>query len=122
MEENSLKSQTASKSSAKNTTPQLVTFTWLLAQGDDVIPIPGTKKIKVCVNNFIHYHTHVLTENHVVRRGKYWGYEGARDCGKGGRFVVRRHHGAEVRLMDGGHASIMDWLEHTAQHVERYTL
>jgi len=24
-----------------------VTLAWLLAQGDDIIPIPGTKKIKV---------------------------------------------------------------------------
>lgn len=31
----------------KNATAGQVTLAWLLAQGDDIIPIPGTKKIKV---------------------------------------------------------------------------
>jgi aryl-alcohol dehydrogenase-like predicted oxidoreductase len=30
-----------------NATAGQVTLAWLLAQGDDIIPIPGTKKIKV---------------------------------------------------------------------------
>lgn len=30
-----------------NATAGQVALAWLLAQGDDVIPIPGTKKIKV---------------------------------------------------------------------------
>jgi diketogulonate reductase-like aldo/keto reductase len=30
-------------------TPGQVALAWLLAQGDDVIPIPGTRKVKVGV-------------------------------------------------------------------------
>lgn len=30
-----------------NATASQVTLAWILAQGDDFIPIPGTKKIKV---------------------------------------------------------------------------
>ena len=30
-----------------NATAGQVALAWLLAQGDDIIPIPGTKKIKV---------------------------------------------------------------------------
>jgi aryl-alcohol dehydrogenase-like predicted oxidoreductase len=29
-----------------------VTLAWLLAQGEDIIPIPGTKKIKVLFRRF----------------------------------------------------------------------
>lgn len=32
----------------KDATAGQVTLAWLLAQGDEIIPIPGTKKIKVC--------------------------------------------------------------------------
>lgn len=33
-----------------NATASQITLAWLLAQGDDIIPIPGTKKIKVRYN------------------------------------------------------------------------
>lgn len=32
-----------------NATPGQVALAWLLAQGEDVIPIPGTKQIKVSI-------------------------------------------------------------------------
>ncbi|KAK6988628.1 Aldo/keto reductase [Favolaschia claudopus] len=35
-----------------NATAGQVTLAWLLAQGDDIIPIPGTKKIKYLEENF----------------------------------------------------------------------
>jgi len=35
----------------KDCTPGQLTLSWLLAQGDDVIPIPGTKKIKYLEEN-----------------------------------------------------------------------
>lgn len=35
----------------KGCTPGQLTLAWLLAQGDDVIPIPGTKKIKYLEEN-----------------------------------------------------------------------
>ncbi|CZT44912.1 probable IN2-2 protein [Rhynchosporium secalis] len=35
----------------KNCTPGQLTLAWLLAQGDDIIPIPGTKKIKYLEEN-----------------------------------------------------------------------
>jgi aryl-alcohol dehydrogenase-like predicted oxidoreductase len=30
-------------------TPGQVALAWLLGQGEDIIPIPGTRKIKVCI-------------------------------------------------------------------------
>lgn len=30
-------------------TPGQVTLAWMLAQGDDIIPIPGTTRIPVCL-------------------------------------------------------------------------
>lgn len=35
----------------KNVTPGQLTLAWLMAQGEDVIPIPGTKKIKYLEEN-----------------------------------------------------------------------
>ena len=35
----------------KGCTPGQLTLAWLLAQGEDVIPIPGTKKIKYLEEN-----------------------------------------------------------------------
>ena len=35
----------------KGCTPSQLTLAWLLAQGDDIIPIPGTKKIKYLEEN-----------------------------------------------------------------------
>lgn len=35
----------------KGCTPSQLTLAWLMAQGDDVIPIPGTKKIKYLEDN-----------------------------------------------------------------------
>lgn len=35
----------------KGVTPGQLTLAWLLAQGDDIIPIPGTKKIKYLEEN-----------------------------------------------------------------------
>ncbi|TVY85091.1 Aldo-keto reductase yakc [NADP(+)] [Lachnellula suecica] len=35
----------------KNCTPGQLTLAWLMAQGDDIIPIPGTKKIKYLEEN-----------------------------------------------------------------------
>lgn len=36
----------------KNVTPGQLTLAWELAQGDDIIPIPGTKKIKYLEENW----------------------------------------------------------------------
>lgn len=36
----------------KNVTPGQLTLAWLLAQGDDIIPIPGTKRIKYLEENW----------------------------------------------------------------------
>jgi aryl-alcohol dehydrogenase-like predicted oxidoreductase len=36
----------------KGCTPGQLTLAWLLAQGEDIIPIPGTKKIKYLEENF----------------------------------------------------------------------
>lgn len=41
----------ASISKKKGCTPGQLTLAWLLAQGDDIIPIPGTKKIKYLEEN-----------------------------------------------------------------------
>ena len=35
----------------KGCTPAQLTLAWLLAQGEDVIPIPGTKKVKYLEEN-----------------------------------------------------------------------
>ena len=35
----------------KGVTPGQLTLAWLLAQGEDIIPIPGTKKIKYLEEN-----------------------------------------------------------------------
>ena len=35
----------------KGCTPGQLTLAWLLAQGDDIVPIPGTKKIKYLEEN-----------------------------------------------------------------------
>jgi aryl-alcohol dehydrogenase-like predicted oxidoreductase len=37
--------------SKKGCTPSQLTLAWLLAQGEDIIPIPGTKKIKYLEEN-----------------------------------------------------------------------
>lgn len=36
----------------KNVTPGQLALAWLLAQGDDIIPIPGTKKVKYLEENW----------------------------------------------------------------------
>lgn len=36
----------------RNVTAGQLTLAWLLAQGDDIIPIPGTKKIKYLEENW----------------------------------------------------------------------
>lgn len=36
----------------KGCTPGQLTLAWLMAQGDDIVPIPGTKKIKYLEENF----------------------------------------------------------------------
>jgi len=41
----------ASIAKKKNCTPGQLTLAWLLAQGNDIIPIPGTKKIKYLEEN-----------------------------------------------------------------------
>ena len=41
----------ASISRKKGCTPGQLTLAWLLAQGDDIIPIPGTKKIEYLEEN-----------------------------------------------------------------------
>ena len=41
----------SSISKKKGCTPGQLTLAWLLAQGDDIIPIPGTKKIKYLEEN-----------------------------------------------------------------------
>ena len=33
-----------------NATPGQIALAWLLSQGEDIIPIPGTKKIKVMLH------------------------------------------------------------------------
>lgn len=33
--------------------PSTTTLAWLLAQGDDIIPIPGTRSVKVCISSFV---------------------------------------------------------------------
>ena len=35
-----------------NATPGQVALAWLLAQGDDIVPIPGTKDVKVTAKHF----------------------------------------------------------------------
>ena len=37
--------------SAKNCTPAQLALAWVLAQGEDIIPIPGTKRIKYLEEN-----------------------------------------------------------------------
>ena len=37
--------------SSKNCTPAQLALAWVLAQGDDIIPIPGTKRIKYLEEN-----------------------------------------------------------------------
>lgn len=37
--------------SKKGCTPGQLTLAWLMAQGEDIIPIPGTKKIKYLEEN-----------------------------------------------------------------------
>lgn len=39
-------------SKKKGCTPAQLALAWLLKQGDDIIPIPGTKKIKYLEENF----------------------------------------------------------------------
>ena len=41
----------AALAAAKNITPAQLALAWVLAQGDDIIPIPGTKKIKYLEEN-----------------------------------------------------------------------
>lgn len=41
----------SSISKKKGCTPAQLTLAWLLAQGEDIIPIPGTKKIKYLEEN-----------------------------------------------------------------------
>lgn len=41
----------SSVAKSKGCTPGQLTLAWLLAQGDDIIPIPGTKKIKYLEEN-----------------------------------------------------------------------
>ncbi len=38
-------------SKSKNTTPAQLALAWVLAQGDDIIPIPGTKRVKYLEEN-----------------------------------------------------------------------
>ncbi|CAF0816221.1 unnamed protein product [Rotaria sp. Silwood1] len=48
----------------KNCTPGQLTLSWILAQGDDFIPIPGTTKIKNLEENIAAVHIH-LTDQEV---------------------------------------------------------
>jgi hypothetical protein len=41
----------SSISKKKGCTPGQLTLAWLLAQGEDIIPIPGTKKVKYLEEN-----------------------------------------------------------------------
>lgn len=45
-----------------NATAAQVALAWLLAQGDDIIPIPGTKKIKYLKENLDGVHVHLSPE------------------------------------------------------------
>jgi aryl-alcohol dehydrogenase-like predicted oxidoreductase len=46
----------------KNSTPAQLALAWVLAQGDDIIPIPGTKKRKYLQENAAAVDI-ILTEN-----------------------------------------------------------
>lgn len=47
----------------KECTPGQLTLAWLLAQGDDIIPIPGTKKIKYLEENTAAVHIELSAED-----------------------------------------------------------
>ena len=55
-------------------TPGQVSLAWLLAQGDDVIPIPGTTNIKVHIspfsNRYIEINTSISTSRRILERPK----------------------------------------------------
>ena len=46
-----LASEFESLAKNKNCTPAQLALAWVLAQGEDIIPIPGTKKIKYLEEN-----------------------------------------------------------------------
>lgn len=46
----------------KGCTPGQLALAWLLAQGDDIIPIPGTKKLKYLEENFGSLKVHLTKE------------------------------------------------------------
>jgi len=48
---NKLITEFAAFAASKNCTPAQLALAWVLAQGDDIIPIPGTKKIKYLEEN-----------------------------------------------------------------------
>jgi hypothetical protein len=51
-----------------------VALAWLLAQGDDVIPIPGTKKIKVGLHFFWHsYFDPIFDKSHIMHHRRWMG-------------------------------------------------
>ena len=52
----------------KGCTPAQLALAWLLAQGDDVVPIPGTKRVSYLLENLGALHVH-LTEAELLRVG-----------------------------------------------------
>jgi aryl-alcohol dehydrogenase-like predicted oxidoreductase len=53
----------------KGCTPGQLTMAWLMAQGEDVIPIPGTKNIKYLEENIGAVHVDVTSEEEQEIRG-----------------------------------------------------
>jgi len=53
----------------KGCTPGQLTMAWLLAQGEDIIPIPGTKRIKNLEENIGAVHVQVSKEEEQEIRG-----------------------------------------------------
>jgi aryl-alcohol dehydrogenase-like predicted oxidoreductase len=53
----------------KGCTPGQLTMAWLMAQGEDVIPIPGTKNIKYLEENVGAVHVDVTSEEEQEIRG-----------------------------------------------------
>lgn len=51
----------------KGVTPAQLTLAWLLAQGDDVIPIPGTKGVKYLEENWGSLRVELTEEEREIR-------------------------------------------------------
>ncbi|GEM47738.1 aldo/keto reductase [Deinococcus cellulosilyticus] len=47
---------------AKNATPAQVALAWVLAQGQDIVPIPGTKRVKYLQDNLGSLNVHLTSE------------------------------------------------------------